>query len=73
MRPALVVLVLTAIAPVHITGAFAGAHISFPAGWLILAAEVLAAGSLTWLVVRILRRFRSSPYLRAAFCPGGAP
>ena len=73
MRPALVALVFTVITPVHITDAFAGAHVSFPAGWLILAAEVLAAGGLTWLAVRILRGFRSSPWLRPAFAWRGAP
>jgi hypothetical protein len=73
MKTALLALVLTVITPVHITGAFAGAHVSFPARWLILAAEGLAAGALTWLGVRILRRFRSSPWPRPAFAWRGAP
>jgi hypothetical protein len=73
MKTALLALVLTVITPVHITGAFAGAHVSFPARWLILAAEGLAAGALTGLGVRILRRSRTAPRPRPAFAWRGAP
>ncbi len=66
MKAALIALVLTVATPVHITGALAGSSVSFPAGWLILVAEVLVAGALTWLAVRVLRGFRSSPFPRRA-------
>ena len=72
MKTALIALVLTTIAPSHVTFAILGLSFSFPAAWLILAAEVLAA-AVTWLAVRMVRRFRSSPGPRPAFPAGGAP
>ncbi len=64
MKAALIALVLTVATPLHITGVLAGLLVSFPAGWIILAAEVLTAGALVWLAVRVLRGFRSSPFPR---------
>ena len=73
MKTALLVLVLTTAAPSRITVAILGLTVSLPVAGLILAAEVLAAAVLTWLAVRVLRRFRSSPHLRPAFPAGGMP
>jgi hypothetical protein len=70
MRAAIIALVLI-VAPLRVT--LPGAPVSFPAGWLILAAEVLAAAATGWLAVRFARGFRSSPNPRTAFWPGGAP
>jgi hypothetical protein len=42
-----------------------------PAAWLILAAEALLTIVLAVLVVRVIRRFRSSPWPRA-IRPAGA-
>ncbi len=64
MNAALIGLVLAVIAPVHVTGALAGFPVSFPAGWIILTAEVLVAGALSCLAIRVLRGFRSSPFPR---------
>jgi hypothetical protein len=64
VKAALIALVLTVATPVHLAVSVAGFSVAFPAGWLILAAEVLAAAGLTWLAVRVLRGFRSSPYPR---------
>ena len=66
MKAALIALVLTVLAPVHVTAVLAGAPVSFPAGWLVLTAEVLASAGLAWLAVRTLRRFRSAPWPRPA-------
>jgi len=73
MKTALLVLVLTTAAPLHITFAIFGLTVSLPVAGLILTVEVLAAAALTWLAVRVLRRFRSSPCLRPAFPSGGMP
>ena len=62
---ALLALVLTVAAPVRTGVTILGSPVWFPAGWLILAAEAAAAG-LTWLAVRVLRGFRSSPFPRRA-------
>ena len=64
MKAALIALVLTLAAPVRVT--LLGSPVQFPAGWLILAAEVIAAAALAWLAVRGLRRFRSAPWPRLA-------
>ena len=57
---------LTVAAPVRLSVAVLGSPVQFPAGWLILAAEVLAAAVSVQLAVRVLRGFRSSPFLRRA-------
>jgi hypothetical protein len=67
---AILAVLLVALAPAHIRFAVAGVHVSVPAAWLILAAEILAAAVTTWLAVRVIRRFRSAPWLRLA--AGGA-
>lgn len=72
MKAALIALVLTVVAPAHVTGALAGVPVSFPAGWLIAAAEVATAAASAWLAIRGLRRFRSSPWLRTTCSEGGA-
>ena len=66
MNAALVALVLTLAAPLRLSVTILGGPVQFPAGWLILGAEVLAAAALAWLAVRVLRRFRSSPFPRRA-------
>ena len=66
MNAALVALVLTITAPLRLGVTVLGFPVSLPAGWLVLAVEVLAAAVLIWLAVRALRRFRSSPFLRRA-------
>ena len=66
MKAILAVLVV-ALAPAHVR--FAG--VSVPAVWLILAAEILAAAVTIWLAVRVIRRFRSAPWMRPA--AGGWP
>jgi hypothetical protein len=58
--------VLAVAAPAHITAA----SVSVPAGWLILAAEVTAAAALARLAVRVICRFRSSPWPRAVLAGG---
>ena len=63
---ALLALVLTVAAPVRIVVTVLGSPVSFPASWLILGAEVLAAAVLVRLAVRVLRGFRSSPFPRRA-------
>jgi hypothetical protein len=71
MKTALLVLVLTTAAPSHITVAILGLTVSLPVMWLILSIEVFAAGALVLLAVRVLRRFRSSPWPRSTW-PAGA-
>ena len=66
MNAALVALMLTLTAPLRLSVTILGTPAQFPAGWLILGAEVLAAAALAWLAVRVLRRFRSSPFPRRA-------
>ena len=68
MKTALLVLVVTTAAPSHITFAILGLTVSLPVAWLILAGELLVAAVLIWLAVRVLRRFRSSPFPRPAWC-----
>ena len=53
-------------APVRLSVAVLGSPVQFPAGWLILAAEVVAAAVSARLAVRVLRGFRSSPFPRRA-------
>jgi len=65
---ALLVALVVAFAPAHVRFAVAGVPVSMSAAWLILAAEVLATAVLAVLVVRVIRRFRSAPWLR----PNGA-
>jgi hypothetical protein len=67
---ALLAVLIVALAPAHIRFAVAGVPVSVSAAWLILAAEVLAAAVIAWLAVRVIRRFRSAPWLRPA--AGGA-
>ena len=68
MKTALLVLAVTTAAPSHITFAVLGLTVSLPVAWLILAGELLVAAVLIWLAVRVLRRFRSSPFPRPAWC-----
>lgn len=65
MKAALIALAVTAVAPAHIRFAILGIPVSLPAIWLVAAAELLAAAVTIWLVVRAIRRFRSSPQPRA--------
>ena len=68
---ALIALLVVALAPVHVRFAVLGIPVSVPAAALILAAEILAAAVATWLLVRVIRRFRSAPWMRPI--AGGAP
>ncbi len=68
MKSAVLALVLTVTAPMHLTFALPGQPVSLPVSWLLIAGELLAAAGGTWLIVRALGRFRSCPYPR----PGGA-
>jgi len=61
---ALLAALIIALAPAHIRFAVAGVPVSVPAAWLILAAEVLAGAVTIWLAVRVIRRFRSAPWVR---------
>jgi hypothetical protein len=61
---ALIAALIVALAPAHIRFAIAGVPVSVSAGWIILAAEGLAAAVTIWLAVRVMRRFRSSPWPR---------
>jgi hypothetical protein len=72
VKAALIALVLTITAPLRLGVTVLGFPVSFPAGWLILAVEVLAVAALAWLAFRVLRRFRSSPWLRTTCSEGGA-
>jgi hypothetical protein len=68
---ALLAVLIVALAPAHIRFAVAGVPVSLSAAWLILVAEALAAAVTAWLVVRVIRRFRSAPWPRAVR-PAGA-
>lgn len=68
MKLAILALVLATVAPVHVTLG----PVSLPVAWFLAVAEVLAAAASTWLAIRLIRRFRSSPRLRLAWIPGGA-
>ena len=59
-----------ALAPAHVRFAVAGVPVSVSAAWLILAAETLAVAVIAWLAIRVIRRFRSAPWIRSA--AGGA-
>ena len=61
---ALLAVLVVALAPVHVRFAVLGVPVSIPAVWLILAAESLAAAVGLWLAVRVIRRFRSAPWIR---------
>lgn len=61
---ALIAVLVVAIAPAHLRFAILGIPVSIPAAWLILAAEALTAAAAAWLAVRVIRRFRSAPWLR---------
>jgi hypothetical protein len=71
MKAAILALVLTTVAPSHVTFAVLGLTALVPVASLILSAEVLAAVVTSWLAVRILRQFRSAPWLRT-IRPAGA-
>ena len=66
----LLVALVVALAPVHIRFAVLGVPVSLSAAWLLVAAEVLLTAALAVLVVRVMRRFRSSPCMRTV--AGGA-
>jgi hypothetical protein len=68
---ALLAVLVVALAPAHVRFAVAGVPVSVSAGWLILAAEGIAAVVIAWLAVRVIRRFRSAPWLRPT--AGGWP
>jgi hypothetical protein len=61
---ALIAVLIVALAPAHVRFAVAGVPVSFSAGWLILAAEVLVTVVLAVIVIRVIRRFRSAPWMR---------
>jgi hypothetical protein len=67
---ALIAVLIIALAPAHIRFAVAGVPVSMSVAWLVLAAEVLVTAVLAVLVVRVIRRFRSAPWIRPA--AGGA-
>jgi hypothetical protein len=69
---ALLAALIVALAPVHVRFAVAGVPVSVPAAWLLLAAEGLLAAALAVLVVRVIRRFRSSPWPRLATAGGAS-
>ncbi len=73
MKAALIALVLTTVAPAHVGVRILGCPLQVPAGWLILAVELLVTGTTAWLAVRALRRFRSSPWPRAVRPAGAVP
>jgi hypothetical protein len=50
-------LVLATVAPAHVTVG----PVVVPVSWLLVLGEVLAGAGVTWLAVRSIRRFRSSP------------
>jgi hypothetical protein len=54
---ALIALLVVAIAPAHLHFAVLG-----------IAAEILTAAVTAWLVVRVVRRFRSAPWMRPVAC-----
>jgi hypothetical protein len=62
---ALIAVLVVAIAPAHFRFAVLGIPVSISAAWLILAAEALTAVVTAWLVVRVIRSFRSRPWLRS--------
>ena len=68
---ALFAVLVVALAPVHIRFAVLGVPVSVPAAALIIAAEILAGAAGLWLAVRVIRRFRSAPWMRPL--AGGAP
>jgi hypothetical protein len=61
-------LVLATAAPAHVRLG----PVSLPVAVFLIAAEVLAAVASTCLAIRLIRRFRSSPWLRPALITGGA-
>jgi hypothetical protein len=67
VKAVLLAFVLSVTAPMHLTVTALGVRVCVPVPWLILAAEVLAVAGLTWLLVRRLLAFRSSPYPRAGW------
>jgi hypothetical protein len=67
---ALIVVLVVAIAPARLRFAILGIPVSISAAWFILAAEGLAVVVTAWLVVRTIRRFRSTPWMRPV--AGGA-
>ena len=68
MKAPPIALVRAVAAPLRLSVTILGGPVQFPAGWLILAAEVLVTAAAVWLAVRALRGFRSSPWLRLV-CP----
>jgi hypothetical protein len=68
---ALIAVLVVALAPAHLRFAVLGVPVSVSALWLIIAAEGLAVAVTTWLAVRAIRRFRSTPWMRPV--AGGWP
>ena len=69
MKAALIALLL-AVVPSHVRIAVFGIPVSVPAGWLILAAEIVTSALLAWLAFRAVRRFRSAPWVRTVALAG---
>jgi len=62
---ALIAALIIALAPAHIRVAVVGVPVSLSAAWLLLAAEGLAVAVTAWLAMRVIRRFRSAPWMRS--------
>ena len=70
MKTLLAVLAVT-LAPAHVRVAFLSIPVPVPAAWLRLAAENLVTAVLAVLGVRVIGRFRPTPWPRPVF-GGGA-
>jgi len=66
MKLALLALILTTVAPVHLTVG----PVTLSVAWLLASAELLAAAGSAWLAVRHIRRHGLR--LRYAHSAGGA-
>jgi hypothetical protein len=66
VKTALLALVLSVVAPAHITLGISGRSCTVLVAVLLAAAEILAAAGAIWLAVRSVRRFRSAPWMRAS-------
>jgi len=56
--------VIPVLLHLHLSVAVAGTVVTVSVPWVLVAGLFLAVAVLTWLVVRHLRTFRSSPYPR---------
>jgi hypothetical protein len=71
VKAALLALVLSVVAPAHVTLGISGRSCTVLVAVLLAAAEILAAAGAIWLAARAIRRFRSAPWQRASFPSGG--